>query len=102
MLQVSCTVVFSPFVTSILISRVSFSVCSVPLVPELMETCIDDVLKAPGIPAAMADEAGASSTYAAPGTAGEDSLSLGGELTLALHSQQAAHPLLLEKSPSTR
>lgn len=47
-----------------------------------METCIDDVLKAPGIPAAMADEAGPSSTYAAPGTVGEDSLSLSGELTL--------------------
>lgn len=59
-----------------------------------METCIDDVLKAPGIPAVMADEAGPSSTYAAPGTAGEDSLSLSGELSLGSRSQQAAYPLL--------
>uniref|UniRef100_H3C844 Band 4.1-like protein 5 n=1 Tax=Tetraodon nigroviridis TaxID=99883 RepID=H3C844_TETNG len=51
--------------------------CSVPSVSELIETCVDDVLKAPGLPAAMAaDEAGPSSPYAAPSATGEDSLSL--------------------------
>lgn len=59
------------------------SVRSAPLVSELMETCIDDVLKAPGVPAATAaDEAGPSGTYAAPGATGEDPLSLGGEVVL--------------------
>lgn len=49
----------------------------------MMETCIDDVLKAPDIPAAVtADEAGPSSSYAAPSATGEDSLSLSGEVTL--------------------
>lgn len=49
-----------------------------------METCIDDVLKAPGVPAAMAaDEAGPSSTYAVPNATGEDSLNLNGEVTLS-------------------
>lgn len=68
------------------------SVCSVPLVSELMETRVDDVLKAPGIPAVMAaDEAGPSSTYAAPSPTGEDSPSLSGEVTAV----KAAQPLLL-------
>lgn len=59
------------------------SVRSAPLVSELMETCIDDVLKAPGVPAATAaDEAGPSGAYAAPGATGEDPLSLGGEVLL--------------------
>ncbi|XP_056915028.1 band 4.1-like protein 5 isoform X1 [Takifugu flavidus] len=50
---------------------------SAPLVSEMMETCIDDALKAPGVPAAVtADEAGPSSSYAAPSATGEDSLSL--------------------------
>lgn len=63
-----------------------FTVCSVPLVSELMETCIDDVLKAPGIPAVMAaEEAGPSSSFAAPSTTGEDSLSLSGKVTLGSH-----------------
>nr|XP_046260490.1 band 4.1-like protein 5 isoform X2 [Scatophagus argus] len=50
---------------------------SMPLVADLMETCIDDVLRAPAIPTATAtDEAGPSNAHAAPSIAGEDPLSL--------------------------
>lgn len=51
-----------------------------PMVAELMETCIDDILRAPGIPTVTAtDEAGPSNTYANPSVTMEDSLSLSGE-----------------------
>ncbi|KAK5861388.1 hypothetical protein PBY51_022791 [Eleginops maclovinus] len=50
---------------------------SLPMVTDLMETCIDDVLRAPVVPTAMAaDDAGASSTYAPPSANGEDPLGL--------------------------
>lgn len=53
-----------------------------PMAVELMETCIDDVLGAPGVPTVMAtDEAGPSNTYANPSVTGEDPLSLSGEAT---------------------
>lgn len=78
------------------------SACSVPALSELMETCIDDVLKAPGIPAVMAaDEAGPSSTYAAPSATGEDSLSLSGEVTLSSHSRKSWLSASFETSFST-
>lgn len=47
------------------------------MVADLMETCIDDVLRAPVVPTVTAaDEAGPSNAYAAAGVTGEDSLSL--------------------------
>ncbi|XP_036966047.1 band 4.1-like protein 5 isoform X2 [Acanthopagrus latus] len=50
---------------------------SVPMVADLMETCIDDVLRAPVVPTVTpADEAGLSNAYAAASPAGEDPLSL--------------------------
>uniref|UniRef100_A0A671VRG2 Erythrocyte membrane protein band 4.1 like 5 n=1 Tax=Sparus aurata TaxID=8175 RepID=A0A671VRG2_SPAAU len=50
---------------------------SVPMAADLMETCIDDVLRAPVVPTATtADEAGPSNAYAAASPAGEDPLSL--------------------------
>lgn len=101
-LQVSCTVVFSWCVTSFLINRAFFSVCSVPLVSELIETCIDDVLKVSGTPAVLAaDEAGPSSSYAAPSATGEDSLNLSGEVTLSSHSRKSWLSASFEKSFST-
>lgn len=49
---------------------------------DLMETCIDDVLRAPVVPTATtADEAGPSNAYAAASPGGEDPLSLSGEAT---------------------
>lgn len=59
-----------------------FSIFSMPMAAELMETCIDDVLGAPGVPTVTAtDEAGPSNTYATPSVTGEDPLSLSGEAT---------------------
>lgn len=53
-----------------------------PMAVELMETCIDDVLRAPAVPAVTAtEEAGPSNTYATPSATGEDPLSLSGEGT---------------------
>ncbi|XP_037344933.2 band 4.1-like protein 5 isoform X2 [Pungitius pungitius] len=50
---------------------------SLPAVADLMETCIDDVLRAPVNPAeTSADEAGPSCAYAPPGATGEDPLGL--------------------------
>ncbi|XP_051260662.1 band 4.1-like protein 5 isoform X2 [Dicentrarchus labrax] len=50
---------------------------SMPIVADLMETCIDDVLRAPVVPTVTAtDEAGPSNAYAAPSVTGEDPLSL--------------------------
>lgn len=47
-----------------------------------METCIDDVLRAPVVPTVTAtDEAGPSNAYASPSVSGEDPLSLSGEAT---------------------
>lgn len=58
------------------------------MVADLMETCIDDVLRAPVVPAVTAtDEAGPSNAYATPSVTGEDPLCLAGEATenLATH-----------------
>ncbi|XP_041806256.1 band 4.1-like protein 5 [Chelmon rostratus] len=50
---------------------------SLPVVADLMETCIDDVLRAPVVPTVTAtDEAGPSNAYASPSVSGEDPLSL--------------------------
>uniref|UniRef100_A0A672G3N2 Erythrocyte membrane protein band 4.1 like 5 n=1 Tax=Salarias fasciatus TaxID=181472 RepID=A0A672G3N2_SALFA len=50
---------------------------SLPAVADLMETCIDDVLRTPVVPSAPApEEAGPSGAYAAAGGAAEDPLSL--------------------------
>ncbi|XP_034549321.1 band 4.1-like protein 5 isoform X2 [Notolabrus celidotus] len=50
---------------------------SVPLVPDLMETCIDDVLRTPVVPpVAAAEEPGPSTTYVPPIVTGEDPVSL--------------------------
>lgn len=55
--------------------RVSPLFSSMPAVADLMETCIDDVLRTPVV-AAATDEAGPSNAYA---SASEDPLSLSGE-----------------------
>ncbi|XP_041663630.1 band 4.1-like protein 5 isoform X2 [Cheilinus undulatus] len=50
---------------------------SMPMVADLMETCIDDVLRAPVVPPVTATEdAGPSTTYANPSVPGEEPLSL--------------------------
>uniref|UniRef100_A0A4W6G8W0 Erythrocyte membrane protein band 4.1 like 5 n=1 Tax=Lates calcarifer TaxID=8187 RepID=A0A4W6G8W0_LATCA len=50
---------------------------SVPMVADLMETCIDDVLRAPVVPTVTAaEEAGPSAAYAGAGATTEDPLSL--------------------------
>ncbi|KAE8299516.1 Band 4.1-like protein 5 [Larimichthys crocea] len=50
---------------------------SMPVVADLMETCIDDVLRPPVIPTVTAaDEAGPSNAYATASVTGEDPLSL--------------------------
>lgn len=52
-----------------------------------METCIDDVLRAPVVPpVTTAEEAGASSTYVPPIVTGEDPLSLTGEPSESLEN----------------
>lgn len=70
------------------------------MVAELMETCIDDVLRAPGIPTVTTmptDEAGPSNTYANPGVTMEDSLSLSGEATSNLtHIQQSEFSVIMK------
>lgn len=61
--------------------------CSLPLAGDLIETCIDDVLRAPAVVAAAtaAEEAGPSGAFAgasggaAASIAGDDPLSLSGE-----------------------
>lgn len=50
------------------------------MVADLMETCIDDVLRAPVVPTVTAaEEAGPSAAYAGAGATTEDPLSLTGE-----------------------
>ncbi|KAM6979063.1 band 4.1-like protein 5 isoform 1-T1 [Tautogolabrus adspersus] len=50
---------------------------SLPMVADLMETCIDDVIRAPVVPPVTAtEEAGPSNAYATPSVTGEDPLSL--------------------------
>lgn len=53
---------------------------SVPMAADLMETCVDDVLRAPVVPTVTAaDEAGPSNAFAASSVTGEDPLGLSGE-----------------------
>ncbi|KAM7380784.1 hypothetical protein PAMP_004057 [Pampus punctatissimus] len=50
---------------------------SLPMVADLMETCIDDVLRAPVVATVTAtEEAGPSNAYSAPSVTGDDPLSL--------------------------
>lgn len=59
----------------------------VPIAVELMETCIDDVLSAPGTAVVTAtEEAGPSSAFGTPSASGDDPLSLSGEATGKLDS----------------
>lgn len=50
------------------------------MVADLMETCIDDVIRTPVVPTVIAtEEAGPSNTYASASVIAEDPLSLTGE-----------------------
>lgn len=52
------------------------------MVADLMETCIDDVLRAPVVPTVTTtEEAGPSNAYSTPSVPGEESLSLTGQPT---------------------
>lgn len=71
-----------------LLGLLSSPPCSLPLAVDLMETCIDDVLRATPVAVAavatVAEEAGPSSAFAstsggAASIAGDDPLSLSGE-----------------------
>ncbi|XP_076603017.1 band 4.1-like protein 5 isoform X2 [Chaetodon auriga] len=65
---------------------------SMPMVADLMETCIDDVLRPPVVPTVTAtDEARPSNAYATPSVSGEDPLSLNAAARLK--------QLALESSP---
>ncbi|XP_044072048.1 band 4.1-like protein 5 [Siniperca chuatsi] len=68
---------------------------SIPMVADLMETCIDDVLSAPVVPTMTAtDEAGPSNAYATPSVTGEDRLTL-------TEAASRLKQLALESSPLT-
>lgn len=55
-------------------------VCSLPMVADLVETCIDDAIKTPAIPTVIAtEEAGPSNAYASASVIADDSLGLNGE-----------------------
>ncbi len=55
-----------------------------PLVTDLLETCIDEVLQAP-VPMAIAEEVGPGAAYATASTATEETFSLTGELIHRRH-----------------
>lgn len=58
-----------------------FCASSLPVAAGLMETCIDDVLRAPVVPpVTAAEEVGACTSYATTSAAAEDPVSLTGEL----------------------
>ncbi|XP_037344934.2 band 4.1-like protein 5 isoform X3 [Pungitius pungitius] len=68
---------------------------SLPAVADLMETCIDDVLRAPVNPAeTSADEAGPSCAYAPPGATGEDPLGLAEAAARLKQLELESSPLL--------
>lgn len=52
-----------------------------PMVADLMETCIDDVLRAPVPAVTTTDKAGPSNAFSTLNVAGEDPLSLSGKTT---------------------
>lgn len=62
-----------------------FILHSMPLVTDLLETCVDEVLRAP-VPMATAEEVGPGGAYATASTATEETLSLTGELIHLRHS----------------
>ncbi|KAM9850707.1 band 4.1-like protein 5 [Aulostomus maculatus] len=66
---------------------------SLPLVADLMETCIDDVLRAPVVPTAT-DGAGPSSTYSTPSAAAEEPLSLSETAARLKQLELESSPLL--------
>lgn len=54
--------------------------CSVPMVADLLETCIDEVIRAPVVPTVTAaEEAGPSSAYSTSSISGDEGPSLSGE-----------------------
>ncbi|XP_059198444.1 band 4.1-like protein 5 isoform X2 [Centropristis striata] len=68
---------------------------SMPMVADLMETCIDDVLRAPVVPTVTAtEEAGPSSAYAAPSATGEDPLCLAEAAARLKQLELESSPLL--------
>ncbi|XP_033468525.2 band 4.1-like protein 5 isoform X2 [Epinephelus lanceolatus] len=68
---------------------------SMPMVADLMETCIDDVLRAPVVPTVTAaDEAGPSSAYATPSVTGEDHLGLADAAARLKQLELESSPLL--------
>lgn len=72
-----CVLRMNPLLTS----RPPSRPCSLPLAVDLMETCIDDVLRAPAVAAEDAGPSGAfaGSSVGAASIAGDDPLSLSGE-----------------------
>lgn len=65
------------------------------MVADLMETCIDDVLRAPVVPTVTAaDEAGPSSAYATPSVTGEDRLGLADAAARLKQLELESSPLL--------
>lgn len=65
------------------------------MVADLMETCIDDVLRAPVVPTVTAaDEAGPSSAYATPSVTGEDHLGLADAAARLKQLELESSPLL--------
>ncbi|XP_028250157.1 band 4.1-like protein 5 [Parambassis ranga] len=67
---------------------------SMPMVADLMETCIDDVLKTPVPALAAAEEAGPSSAYAAASATAEDPLSLAEAAARLKQLELESSPLL--------
>uniref|UniRef100_G3NYA7 Erythrocyte membrane protein band 4.1 like 5 n=1 Tax=Gasterosteus aculeatus aculeatus TaxID=481459 RepID=G3NYA7_GASAC len=68
---------------------------SLPAVADLMETCIDDVLRAPVVPVeTAADEAGPSYAYGPPSATGEDPLGLAEAAARLKQLELESSPLL--------
>ncbi|XP_078119411.1 band 4.1-like protein 5 isoform X1 [Sander vitreus] len=68
---------------------------SLPTVADLMETCIDDVLRAPVVPTVAAtDEAGPSNAFATPSVTGEDVLGLAEAAARLKQLELESSPLL--------
>ncbi|XP_069010859.1 band 4.1-like protein 5 isoform X1 [Embiotoca jacksoni] len=68
---------------------------SLPMVADLMETCIDDVLRAPVVPAATApEEVGPINAYATAGVTAEDPLSLAEAAARLKQLELESSPLL--------
>ncbi|KAF7669031.1 hypothetical protein LDENG_00256710 [Lucifuga dentata] len=79
---------------------------SVPVVADLLETCIDDVIRAPIVPTVTAaEEAGPSSAYSTSSVSGDEGLSRTGEPTenskYSTQREAAAHLKQLELESSS-